>query len=312
MTPGGSLVQRVAARLARGPKHTLELARDVLHLSGHAGAAARAVFTLLEADPRFRVDGQGVWRIHDPARMPGPPLTEVSFAVVDVETTGGSFQQGHRIMEIAVVEVRGGALVDEWRTLVNPGRPVPQFVQGLTGIHAGLVADAPAFEHVADEVHRRLEGRVFVAHNAAFDWHFVSAELVEATGRVPEVPRLCTVRLVRSLIPRLKRRNLDAVTAHYGIPIHERHRAYGDALATARVLVRLIDEAGGQGIADLEALVDRLQQPRRGRRRGTAARARRRAAARASADLAVQQELLGFGIRDVSFVTSAASSREES
>jgi DNA polymerase III epsilon subunit-like protein len=93
------------------------------------------------------------------------------------------------------------------------------------------------------------------------------------------VPTLCTVKLVRCLLPRLKRRNLDAVSAHFGVRIHERHRAYGDALATARVLIRLLDEAAGQGITDLEALVDRMAHQRRRRRHrrrgGVAARERR-------------------------------------
>ncbi|MSR36901.1 MAG: hypothetical protein EXR95_09745 [Gemmatimonadetes bacterium] len=275
---GGSLVQRAAARLLAGPVHTVELARDILGLTGHPGAAAQAIFTLLGRDERFHVDGQGMWRLPDTRRLPGPSLAETTFAVVDVETTGGSFDQGHKIMDIAVVEVRGGAVVNEWRTLVNPGRPIAFFVQDLTGIRNDMVVEAPHFEHVAAEVQRRLEGRVFVAHNVAFDWRFVSTELVEALGSVPDVPRLCTVKLVRCLLPKLKRRNLDAVTAHFGLHVHERHRAYGDALATARVLVRLLDEAAGQGIVDFEGLVDRMQHRRRRRQKrrgGVAARQRR-------------------------------------
>lgn len=275
-----TLVERAATRLAAGPVHTLELAHDVLGLRGHPGAAAQAIYTLLGRDRRFGVDAHGIWRLLDPARLPGPPLSELGFAVVDVETTGGSFEQGHKIIEIAVVEVRGGALVDEWRTLVNPGRSIGFFVQDLTGIRTDMVLDAPHFEHVAAEVHRRLEGRVFVAHNVGFDWRFVSTELAAAIGTVPDVARLCTVKLVRALLPRLRHRNLDAVTQHFGVRIHERHRAYGDALATARVLVRLLDEAHAQGITDLEALVDRMRHPhgrrRRKRRGGVAARARRR------------------------------------
>ncbi len=287
---GGSLVQRAATQLAAGPVHTLALAREVLGLSGHAGAASQAIFTLLGADARFLVDAHGMWRLRDADRIPGPPLGEIGFAVVDVETTGGSFAQGHRIMDIAVVEVRGGAVVDEWRTLVNPGRGVPPFVESLTGIRTDMLRSAPPFDHVAEEVQRRLQGRVFVAHNANFDWRFVSTELAEVLGEVPDVPRLCTVRLVRALLPRLKRRNLDAVTQHFGIPIHQRHRAYGDALATARVLLRLLDEAAGQGIADLEGLNDRLsgRRRRRPRRRGGAAARERRL----EAERAMQGDLL--------------------
>ena len=292
---GSSLVHRAASCLHSGPVHTLELARVVLGLSGHAGAAAEAIFTLLGRDARFLVDGDGVWSLLDPSRLPGPALSEVAFAVVDVETTGGSFAQGHRIMEIAVVEVRGGAVMDEWRTLVNPGRAVAPFVEALTGIRPDMLRAAPDFEHVAPEIHRRIEGRVFVAHNAAFDWRFVSTELNEALGQAPDVTRLCTVKMVRCLLPAIRRRNLDAVSAHFGVRIHERHRAYGDALATARVLIRLLDEAGAQGIADLEALVDRLRRRRRGPR-GTpetrAARAARRRAKREARRDSRQGDLL--------------------
>ena len=120
---------------------------------------------------------------------------------------------------------------------------------------------------------------MFVAHNVGFDWRFVSSELTEATGQAPAVARLCTVKLVRCLLPRLRRRNLDAVSAHFGIRIHERHRAYGDALATARVLIRLLDEAGSQGISDMDGLTDRLNHRRRkpkGTPEARAARAARR------------------------------------
>ncbi|MBW3533954.1 MAG: 3'-5' exonuclease [Gemmatimonadetes bacterium] len=260
---GGALVSRITDRLRGGPAHTLELARDVLCLTGHTGAASAAVFALLGSDPRFLVDGKGLWSLASPDRVPGPPLDDLSYAVVDVETTGGGYHDGHRIMEIAVVEVHGGAIVDEWQTLVNPGRPVSPFVAGLTGIHDRMLAVAPAFEHVAPELWDRLDGRVFVAHNAAFDWRFVSAQLGEALGDRPDCPRLCTIRMVRRLVPRLRRRNLDAVSRHFGVRVFDRHRAYGDALATARVLLRLLDEAGGRGLHDMEELERFLREPRK-------------------------------------------------
>ncbi len=256
MTRGGdaSRVRAAADLLAVGPIHTLDLARDVLGLSGHAGASSAAVFQLLGADPRFQVDKEGVWSI-DPTVVPlGAPLGEVSFAVVDVETTGGASWRGHRVIDISIVEVQNGRIVDEYETLVNPGQPIPPMIVGLTGITTEMVTGAPYFDHVAEEIDRRLRGRVFVAHNVTFDWGFVSAELLRATGDVPDVPKLCTVRMSRRLVPQLRRRNLDVVTRHFGVEIHARHRAYGDALATARVLLRLLDEAAGRGIEDLATL----------------------------------------------------------
>ncbi len=239
---------------------------EVLGLTGHDGAAAAAVFQLLGTDPRFLVDGEGVWRLDVSTAPYGTPLRDVSFAVVDVETTGRGPWLGNRIIEIAIVEVRGGTIVDEYETLVNPGQGIPRVITSLTGISSEMVAAAPYFEHVAGEVHRRLEGRAFVAHNATFDWSFVSSELVAAVGDAPSVPRLCTVRMARRLVPRLRHRNLDVLTRHFGIEIHARHRAYGDALATARVLLRLLDEASGRGIDDLSTLEWYLKRRRQRRR----------------------------------------------
>jgi DNA polymerase-3 subunit epsilon len=244
--------------------HTLDLAREVLGLVGHAGASSAAVFQLLGGDPRFRVDAAGTWSL-DPGLAPlGESLDAVGFAVVDVETTGGPLDSGHRITEIAVVEVRGGTIVDEYQTLVNPGRRIPSGVTSLTGITDAMVAGAPYFEHVAEEVLERLQGRVFVAHNVAFDWGFVSGELLRTLGDAPQLVRLCTVRMVRRFVPALRHRNLDVVSRHFGVSVHARHRAHGDALATARVLLRLLDEARGRGIEDVAALEWYLR--RRGKR----------------------------------------------
>jgi DNA polymerase-3 subunit epsilon len=232
-------------------------------LEGNAGAAASAVFQLLSADRRFLVDKDGVWRLDPDAAPLGRPLSELRFAVVDVETTGGASWRGHRIIDIGIVEVAGGRITAEYETLVNPGRRVPPGITALTGITGEMVADAPFFEHVAEAIEERLRGRVFVAHNAMFDWGFVSRELVDALGESPDVPRLCTVRLTRRLVPQLRRRNLDVVCRHFDVPIHARHRAHGDALATARVLLRLLDEAAGLGIEDLETLEGYVRRRRR-------------------------------------------------
>ena len=132
-----SLVRKAAEALARGPKHTRDVARDVLGLTGHDGAASAAVFQLLGTDPRFVVDRAGVWTL-DPTAVPlGAPLGDVSFAVVDVETTGRGSWAGHRMIEIAVVEVRGGSVVDHYETLLNPGQRLPSEISALTGAMTG-------------------------------------------------------------------------------------------------------------------------------------------------------------------------------
>ena len=263
MSSGSTLLQRVVDRLSGGPVHTLDLAREILRLEGNPGAASAAVYSLLGTDSRFSVDSGGLWSLQ--GRALGLPLSDVSFAVVDVETTGGRPGGGDRITEIAIVEVRGGTIVDEYSSLVNPGRSIPPMIVRLTGITSPMVLAAPYFEHIAAEVQRRLSDRVFVAHNVGFDYGFVRYELQEALGDASLGSTLCTVRMARGLIPRLRRRNLDELARHFGIPIHARHRAHGDALATARVLIRLLDEAAHEGIHDLAALRKNLR--RRNRRR---------------------------------------------
>jgi DNA polymerase-3 subunit epsilon len=270
LVAGKTLIERAGDRLLDGPAHTLDLARGVLKLSGPPQVLSTAVHTLLGRDARFRVDARDMWSFeHAPHSV---PLQDLSCAVVDVEATGGSFGGGHRLVEIAIVPVDRGQVGDVWHTLVNPGRVMPWGVERLTGITDEMLAGAPWFDHIAPLVAARLEGRVFVGHNVLFDWRFVSQQLADAVGAVPSVKRLCTIRLARFLLPKLRRRNLDALSRHYGIVNHARHRADGDALATARVLVRLLDEARARGLGDFAALEGFLSRgganPTRRRRRG--------------------------------------------
>ena len=177
------------------------------------------------------------------------------FIVVDVETTGSSPRGGDRVTEVAAVAVEAGGVEDVFQSLVNPGRPIPSFITGLTGISNAMVADAPAFRDIADDLARVLEGRTFVAHNAVFDWGFLAMEFARAdrAAALAGWP-LCTVRLSRRLLAHLPRRNLDAVAWHYGITIESRHRALGDARATAQVLLGLLRDAEHRGVDSLEAL----------------------------------------------------------
>ncbi len=249
-----SLVGSVWRTLEDGPVAGPDLARSALGLRGDRGAAAAAIFALVGGDDRFQVDGDGLWSIRPGARKPGTPLSEIAYAVVDVETTGGSYDAGHRITEIAIIQVRGGAVVDQFQTLVQPYRRVPPRIERLTGITNGMLQGAPTFQEIAGDVARRLRNRIFVAHNVAFDWGWVQRELKGALGKAPEPERLCTVRLARRLIPGLASAKLDAVASRLGISIPQRHRAWGDAQATARILIRLLDRAALMGACDLHSL----------------------------------------------------------
>lgn len=272
----GSLTDRALRVLAAEPLPSVEVARRVLGITGGAGAAASAVFTLLGGDPRFAVDAQGIWSVAaEPApadAMPARPLRDEEFVVVDVETTGGSPYRGHRVTEVAAVRVSGGRIADSYCTLVNPERPIPAMITGLTGITQAMVAGQPRFAQVADRVSAALRGSVFVAHNAAFDWRFVCHEMSMATGLTLSGRQLCTVRLARKLLPNLPSRSLDGLALYFGVEIESRHRALDDALATARVLLRFIDMLEEQGVADWEAVqrMLRRRKPRKSRRRKAA------------------------------------------
>lgn len=252
--PEGTLVDRALSYLAAGPGESIALARDVLGLP-HASPviAERLAIALLGADPRVSRLDDGRWTVV-PAGSGSPALDACTFAVVDVETTGGRPSRGDRIVELAVVLVRGDAVELAYESLVNPERPVAPFVVGLTGISDAMLRDRPVFAEIADDVLAVLGGRVFVAHNARFDWAFVSAELKRTRDRVLWGPRVCTVRLARRLVPELRSRGLDHVTQYFGITVEQRHRAAGDALATATVLLRLLELAREAGAGTLDDL----------------------------------------------------------
>ena len=252
------LVRRALDTIARAPIATEELAREVFGLqTAPAGLASRLVFDLLGDDRRVQVDRTGVW---SPAAEPPPRtdrrLAEIEFAVVDVETTGGSPARGDRIVEFACVRMRTGRITGGFESLVNPGLSIPRWITGLTGIDNELVEPAPRFTEIADRVQEELSGRVFVAHNVSFDWRFVSEELRMASSEVLTGERLCTVKLARRAVPGLRRRGLDSLARYYGVDIDGRHRAGGDARATATILARMLDEASRYGIetwSDLDA-----------------------------------------------------------
>jgi DNA polymerase-3 subunit epsilon len=238
-----------------GPAGSLAIVRDVLGIAqANRHTADRIAAALLAADTRFGRTTDGRWMVAAQSPDVSPALDDCQFAVVDVETTGVRAFRGDRIIEIAVVALDGTVV---FHSLINPGIHVPAFVQGLTGILPPMLNRAPYFEDIVDELLRALEGRVFVAHNARFDWAFVSTEIERARGLLLQGPRVCTVRLARKLLPDLPRRNLDTVSYHFGIEIEGRHRATPDAVAAAKCLGKLLRLAQGNGavcLADLDQL----------------------------------------------------------
>jgi DNA polymerase III epsilon subunit family exonuclease len=205
----------------------------------------------------------------EPANDDSPRLRDMSFVVVDTETTGSSPFWGHRMTEFAGVVVERGEIVEVFESLVNPRRPIPSIVTALTGITSSMVQNAPLFREIAPRVESLLNGRVFVAHNATFDWRFVESEIANATGRYVDGPKLCTVKMAKRVLPNLQRRSLDHVANYCGVEIVNRHRAGGDAIATAHCLIYMLRRAESMGVerwTDLQRLIRMRRKVKRKKR----------------------------------------------
>jgi len=149
-----------------------------------------------------------------------------NYVLLDLETTGAT-PLTDRITEIALIRFENGQEICRWQTLVNPGMPIPPFIQNLTGISNEMVKSAPAFEEVADTLLSYLEGAVLVAHNVRFDYGFLKNEF-KRIGVVHRQKVLCTVKLSRKLYPEHRSHGLDALIARHQLTCEARHRAMGD------------------------------------------------------------------------------------
>ena len=261
----GTLVDRTIAFLGAGPADSLTLAHDVLGIpQATPPIADRVIVALVGADPRVRQLADRRWTLAD-TREGEKRIEDCTFAVVDVEATGGRATQGDRVIEVAVVVLAGGTVEVAFEALVNPERPVPRFVSRLTNISDAMLRDQPVFDDIADELASAMAGRVFAAHNAQFDWRLIQAEMRRARGIELDGPQVCTLRLARKVVPHLKSRGLDMLTHYFDIPVRGRHRATGDAVATAHLLAKLIDLAIDQGattLADLQRLARKRPRKR--------------------------------------------------
>jgi DNA polymerase-3 subunit epsilon len=166
---------------------------------------------------------------------------------VDLETTGGNAAYD-RITEVGIVRIKNGELIDEWSSLVNPERPIPAYIEAFTGISDRMVAAAPRFADIAAQVREKLQGAVFVAHNARFDYSFLRSEFLKADLSF-SAKVLCTVKLSRRLFPEYVRHNLDAVMERNGLSCSARHRALGDARVLHDLWFKLRRDVPGARLA---------------------------------------------------------------
>ena len=181
----------------------------------------------------------------------GLPLQEVTFCIVDLETTGGS-PTDSRITEIGAVKYRGGERVGVFETLVDPGTSIPRFITHLTGIDDATVRDAPALEWALPGFVEFARGCVFVAHNARFDFTFLNASLVRLDYEPFPPPPVCTARLARRVVwPEVRNVRLQTLAEYFRTGARPTHRALPDAAACAEVFHGLLDLGGRLGILTL-------------------------------------------------------------
>ncbi|MCS7003872.1 MAG: exonuclease domain-containing protein [Cytophagales bacterium] len=182
------------------------------------------------------------------------------YAIVDIETTGGQPAQ-HELIEIAVVIHDGIQIIHSFQSLVNPQIPIPSYISGLTGITNEMVADAPTFDKIAKQILELTDNKIFVAHNAHFDYTFLQTKF-KNLGYAFERAHLCTIRLSRKIFPGLRKYNLGAICQHLKIPIENRHRALGDAQATALLFSKLLESVPYQEILkELESFAQKFYFP---------------------------------------------------
>jgi DNA polymerase III subunit epsilon len=185
----------------------------------------------------------------------GTPLADVTFCVVDLETTGGSVADC-AITEIGALKVRRGEPKGSFHTLVNPGHPVPAFIRLLTGISDDMLVEAPGIESVLPSFVEFVGGCVFVAHNARFDVGFLNAALQAASYEPLGNPVIDTAALARRLLAgEVPNHKLNTLSTFLRCPHQPCHRAYADVLATTDVLHCLIERVAGFGVTTLEDLM---------------------------------------------------------
>lgn len=213
------------------------------------GLARLLVADLVNRDSRLALNEDDVELVacdHDAIE-----LRDAGFVVFDLETTGAKTPPC-RVTEIGAYRVRGGTIVDEFHTLVNPEMPIPFFIVMLTGITDDMVRDAPKFADVADDFLKFIGDSVLVAHNSGFDIRFLNHEV----GRIYEDyrvgnPSLCTVQLSRKLLPQIGNHRLNTVAEHFSVELVNHHRANADAFATAKIFVNLLEDLANRGVHDV-------------------------------------------------------------
>ena len=209
---------------------------------------------VLRDDEHLILRSDGLWTLTTTTEIQtATPLAD--FVVIDVETTGLR-PTSQRIIEIAIIHYESGVEISRLESLCNPGRAIPEYIARLTGITNEMVADSPSFRDLVDGVVSRLDGKLVVGHNVAFDIAFINAELQRLNHPKLINERIDTMSMATRLLTGVRKPGLQSVAKVLGIPGHSRkaHRAAADATVTAEVALRLAEIAREQGLTSLDQL----------------------------------------------------------
>ncbi len=232
------------------PLPTPAIARRLFGARRHEMPETQVVVrALLKADPRFVETHDHCWTVLGSSILQ-QNLTDATYAIVDLETTG-SVIGVDEIIEIGLVVMHGSEIVDRFETLVWSDRTIPPWVARLTGISNRDLEGAPTFSDVAETVATMLDGNIFVAHDIRFDLPFLSWEFARRGVVRPAVTGLCTLELSRQLWPDLASRSLSELARHFDVAHDNPHRAGDDAEATAAVLQAALKDVKDMGLVDL-------------------------------------------------------------
>lgn len=187
-------------------------------------------------------------------RAASPLLNDVVFSFLDVETTGLSPMEGHRVCEVAVLRTKGGRILDHYSSLLHPGRPIPPEAGRINGISDEMVAFSPAFADIAAKLRQKLEQTAVVCHNAPFDVAFLEAEFGKANLSFPAVPVLDTLTLARKHF-KFERNSLGAISKVLGVETQGWHRASNDVFMLKLIFDKFLEEFSRNGIRTLSELL---------------------------------------------------------
>ena len=182
-------------------------------------------------------------------------IKDSDFVVLDFETTGLSVKNS-KVIEIGMVKIKKGEIVDTYSSFINPILPIPFQITLLTGITQEDIKDAPIFEELSYEILDFIGDATLVAHNAPFDYSFLKAEFKFAGIDISHLQIICTLKLAKRILPNLKSKSLSSLRKHYGILHKNVHRALGDANVTAKIFLRMIEQLEEDfGIKEKEQLL---------------------------------------------------------